>query len=227
MPKKIVIVNPKGGSGKTTLATNLASYFASRAGQPALLDFDPQGSSMHWLAERPENLPEIHGIAAYEKRMGMTRSFQLRVPDDCQYVVVDSPAGYTAAELREVTRDAHKVLMPVLPSRFDIAAASKAIADLLLVAKLDRERQQLGIVANRTRRNNKSFERLMRFLDSLGIPVVAVLRDSQNYVTASEFGVGLFDLKSHQIAKDRPEWERLLAFLDVETSVAKAARSGT
>ena len=227
MRKKIVIVTPKGGSGKTTLATNLASYFASRAGQPALLDFDPQGSSMHWLAERPDNLPEIHGIAAYEKRMGMTRSFQLRVPDDCQYIVVDSPAGYTAAELREVTRDAHKVLMPVLPSRFDIAAASKAIAELLLVAKLDRERQQLGIVANRTRRNNKSFERLMRFLDSLGIPVVAVLRDSQNYVTASEFGVGLFDLKSHQIAKDRPEWERLLACLDVETSVAKAARSGT
>ena len=142
MRKKIVIVNPKGGSCKTTLATNLASYFASRAGQPALLDFDPQGSSMHWLAERPDNLPEIHGIAAYEKRMGMTRSFQLRVPDDCQYIVVDSPAGYTAAELREVTRDAHKVLMPVLPSRFDIAAASKAIAELLLVAKLDRERQQ-------------------------------------------------------------------------------------
>ncbi|MEL7023329.1 MAG: ParA family protein [Pseudomonadota bacterium] len=225
MQKKIVIVNPKGGSGKTTLATNLVSYFASRDDTPALIDFDPQGSSMHWLAERPENLPSIHGIAAYENRMNVTRSFQLRVPDHCRYVVVDSPAGYTAPQLREVTRGAHKVLMPVLPSRFDIAAASKAIADLLLVAKLDRERQQLGIVANRTRRNNKSFERLMRFLDSLGIPVVAVLRDSQNYVTASEFGVGLFDLKSHQIAKDRPEWERLLAFLNVETSVAAAART--
>ncbi|MEL7311105.1 MAG: ParA family protein [Pseudomonadota bacterium] len=225
MQQKIVIVNPKGGSGKTTLATNLVSYFASRADTPALIDFDPQGSSMHWLAERPDNLPSIHGIAAYENRMNVTRSFQLRVPDQCRHIVVDSPAGYTAPQLREVTRGAHKVLMPVLPSRFDIAAASKAIADLLLVAKLDRERQQLGIVANRTRRNNKSFERLMRFLDSLGIPVVAVLRDSQNYVTASEFGVGLFDLKSHQIAKDRPEWERLLAFLNVETSVAAAART--
>ena len=221
--RRIVIVNPKGGSGKTTLATNLASYFASRGGQPTLIDYDPQGSSMQWVAARPENLPPIHAIAAFEKRMNMTRSFQLRVPAGSDYVVVDSPAGYTAPELRDITRDAHKVLMPVLPSRFDIDAASRAIADLLLVAKLDRANHQLGIVANRTRRQNKSFDRLMRFLDSLGIPVVAVLRDSQNYVTASEFGVGLFDLKSHQIAKDRPEWERLLAFLDVDTSLALAA----
>ncbi|MEM8547287.1 MAG: ParA family protein, partial [Pseudomonadota bacterium] len=88
-----------------------------------------------------------------------------------------------------------------------------SIADLLLVAKLNRKESQLGIVANRTRRNNRSFERLMRFLDSLGIPIVAVLRDTQNYVHASELGIGLSDLKSYRIAKDKPEWDRLIEFV--------------
>lgn len=217
MRKKIVIVNPKGGSGKTTLATNLASHYASVGAQPALMDFDPQGSSMHWLSERAARYPSIYGVAAFEKRMDVTRSFQLRVPPACQCVIVDSPAGYTSAQLREITRDASKVLMPVLPSKFDIHAASRSIADLLLVAKLSRAEAQLGIVANRTRRNNKSFQRLMRFLDSLGIPVVAVLRDTQTYVHASECGVGLADLKTYQTAKDQPEWARLISFLDGES----------
>lgn len=223
MRKKIVVVNPKGGSGKTTLATNLASFYAGAGGKPTLMDFDPQGSSMHWLAERPETLPVVHGIAAYETRMDVTRSFQLRVPDDCDWVIVDSPAGFTAPQMREITRDADKVLMPVLPSKFDIHAASRAIADLLLVAKLDRGKTQLGIIANRTRRNNKAFQRLMRFLNSLGIPVVAVLRDTQNYVHASELGIGLSDLKSYQIAKDKPEWDRLIRFIGDKTEARQPA----
>ncbi|MEM9171726.1 MAG: AAA family ATPase [Pseudomonadota bacterium] len=211
--KKIVIVNPKGGSGKTTLATNLASHFARAGGHPTLMDYDPQGSSMHWLANRADTYPSIHGIAAYEKPMGMTRSFQLKVPDECQWLIVDSPAGFTSAEIRDITRDADKVVMPVLPSTFDIHAASRTVADLLLISKISRADAQLGVVANRTRRNNRAFQRLIRFLDSLGIPVVAVLRDTQNYVHASEFGIGLSDLKSWQIVKDKPEWERLIDFV--------------
>lgn len=215
-PRRVVVLNPKGGSGKTTLATNLAAYFARAGGRPALIDYDPQGSSTHWLATRPATAPAIHGIAAYERRMDVTRSFQLRVPDDCGYVIVDSPAGYDAAQLRELTRDADKVVMPVLPSRFDIHAASRAIADLLLVAKLDRGRGQLGIVANRTRRNTRVFETLMRFLDTLEIPVVTILRDAQVYVRASEQGLGLYDLKPYVYAREAPAWQALAEFVTMD-----------
>ena len=218
--RKIVILNPKGGSGKTTLATNLASYFANAGERPTLMDFDPQGSAVHWLQMRDEARPHIHGIAAFEKRMDVTRSFQLRIPGDCRCVVVDSPAGYDAAELRELTRDADKVLMPVLPSKFDIHAASRCIAELLLVAKLNRGTAQLGVIANRTRQNNRVFQTLMRFLESLRIPVVAVLRDAQVYVHASEQGLGLFDLKPHEYAKHASEWEKVIAFATGDAPVA-------
>ncbi|MEM7611056.1 MAG: AAA family ATPase [Pseudomonadota bacterium] len=210
------MLNPKGGSGKTTIATNLASYFAQIGGQPALLDYDPQGSSMHWLSNRGSALPAVHGISAFEKRMDVTRSFQLRVPESCNWVIVDSPAGYDAAQFRELTRDADKVLMPVLPSKFDIHAASRCIAELLLVAKLSRSHAQLGIIANRTRRNNRMFSTLIKFLESLGIPVVAVLRDSQNYVRAAEQGMGLCDLRPYQVKKDQSEWDRLIAFVSAD-----------
>lgn len=220
--RRIVVVNPKGGSGKTTIATNLASYYASRGENPTLIDHDPQGSSMHWLSMRPADLPSINGIAAYEKRMDVTRSFQLRPPNDCRCIIVDSPAGFSAAELREVTREADKVLMPVLPSRFDTHAASRCIADLLLVAKLDRQKAQLGVVANRTRSNTRYFDTLMRFLSSLEIPVATILRDTQLYVRASEAGLGIYDMKPHERAKERPAWEQLVTFLDATSNASLA-----
>lgn len=212
--RKIVVVNPKGGSGKTTIATNLASYYASRGEHPTLIDYDPQGSSMHWLTNRDASLPLINGIAAFKNRMDVTRSFQLRLPPDCRRVIVDSPAGFTPIEMRDITRDADKVLMPVLPSKFDTHAASRSIADLLLVAKLDRRKRQLGIVANRTRQNTRYFDTLMRFLNALDIPIATVLRDTQAYVRASEHGMGVFDLKAHERAKERPAWMQLFEFLD-------------
>lgn len=222
-PRRIVVLNPKGGSGKTTLATNLAAYLARIGGNPALIDYDPQGSAMHWLSVRPESAPQIHGVAAFQRRMNVTRSFQLRVPPECGYIVVDSPAGYDAAQLCELTRDADKVVMPVLPSRFDIHAASRAIADLLLVAKLDRSRGQLGVVANRTRRNTRVFETLMRFLDSLEIPVVTVLRDAQVYVRASEEGLGIYDLKPYEFAAELPAWQSLTGFVTSGNGASKAS----
>ena len=212
--RKIVVVNPKGGSGKTTIATNLASYFALQGERPTLIDYDPQGSSMHWLESRGDDLPAISGIAAYRNNMRVTRSFQLRLPPDCRCVIVDSPAGLTPPEMRELTRGADKVLMPVLPSRFDTHAASRAIADLLLVAKLNRSNQQLGIVANRTRTNTRYFETLMRFLKSLDIPVATVLRDTQVYVRASEAGKGLFDMDPRDRVKERPAWNKLMTFIE-------------
>ena len=210
---KIVILNPKGGCGKTTLSTNLASYYAASGPVPAVMDCDPQGSTMAWIERRPVSLPTIHGIAAYKRSMQATRSWQLRVPSETTNLIVDSPASLTSDDLREVTRDSSSILVPVLPSSIDIHAASRCIADLLLVAKVDRRDRKLAVVANRTRKNTKSFEKLMRFLDSLGIPIIAVLRDSQNFVHAAEEGIGICEMQPHKVRKDIVEIEKIVTWL--------------
>ena len=211
---RIVILNPKGGCGKTTLATNLASYYSLEGPMPTVMDCDPQASTMNWLDRRDASRPPIHGIAAYKKTMQATRSWQLRVPNETTNLIVDSAASLNHDDLREITRDATSILVPVLPSAIDIHAASRCIADLLLVAKIDRRENRLAVVANRTRRNTKSFEKLMRFLDALGIPIIAVLRDSQNYVRAAEQGIGIVEMQPHKVRKDREELEKIITWLD-------------
>jgi len=211
---RILVLNPKGGSGKSTLVTNIAAAYAHRGPQPAVMDFDPQGSTMAWLERRPTGVPKIHGIAAFKKTMQATRSWQLRVPEDTVNLVVDSPAGLSHDELRELTRDATSILVPVLPSSMDIHAASRCIADLLLVAKVNRNEGKLAVVANRTRKRTKSFARLMRFLDSLGIPIIAVLRDSQNFVHAAENGIGIHEMQSSRAGQDVEQFDRILGWLD-------------
>jgi chromosome partitioning protein len=210
----IVVLNPKGGCGKTTLVTNLASYYAARGSVPAVMDCDPQGSTMRWIEKRSPGQPAIHGIAAYKKTMQATRSWQLRVPIETTSLIVDSPAGLSHDNLREITRDASSILVPVLPSPIDIHAASRCIADLLLVAKIDRRDRKLAVVANRTRQNTRSFEKLMRFLDSLGIPIVGVLRDSQNFVRAAEEGIGVCEMQQHRVRKEMEQLDRIVAWLD-------------
>ncbi len=211
---RIIILNPKGGCGKTTLATNLASYYAVRGPAPAVMDCDPQGSTMTWIENRPPSNPPIHGIAAYKRTMQATRSWQLRVPNETTTLIVDSAAGLSHDDLRAVTRDASSILVPVLPSSIDIHAASRCIADLLLVAKIDRRDRKLAVVANRTRSNTKSFEKLMLFLDSLGIPIIAVFRDSQNFVHAAEAGIGICEMPPHRVRKDIEQLEQVAEWLD-------------
>lgn len=212
---RIVILNPKGGCGKSTLATNIAACYAARGPQPAIMDYDPQGSSMAWLKRRPEEKPSIHGIAAYKKSMQATRSWQLRVPEDTLNLVVDSPASITHDDLRELTRDSSSILVPILPSPMDIDAAARCIADLLLVAKVNRNEGKLAVIANRTRKNTKSFKKLMRFLDSLGIPIIAVLRDTQNFVRAAEQGVGMHEMRPpSRVRKDVEQIDRIVTWLD-------------
>jgi len=211
---KIVILNPKGGCGKSTLATNLAACYANRGTIPAVMDYDPQGSTMAWLDRRSDDYPSIHGIAAYKKSMQATRSWQLRVPNETQTLLVDSPASVDHDDLRELTRDSTSILVPVLPSSMDIHAASRCIADLLLVAKVDRRDRKLAVVANRTRKNTKSLATLMRFLDSLGIPIIAVLRDTQNFVRSAEQGVGVCEMQPSRVKPDVEQIEKIAAWLD-------------
>jgi chromosome partitioning protein len=211
---KIVVLNPKGGCGKSTLVTNLAAQYAETGATPAIMDYDPQGSSIAWLERRSAAYPRIHGIEAYSNSMHLTRSWQLRVPHETTTMLVDSPASITHDDLRQLTSDATSLLVPVMPSSMDIHAATKFIADLLLVAKVDRRERKLAVVANRTRKNTKSFARLMRFLDTLGIPIIAVLRDSQNFVHAAERGAGMCDLPPSRVHQDLVQIESIVRWLD-------------
>ena len=211
--QRIVVLNPKGGSGKTTIATNLASYFAARGQRPVLMDFDPQGSSVRWAKKRHPSQPAIHVIAAYEKDSRTTRSFQLRIPDDATHVIVDTPAAIEPRQLPEMTRDAHKILVPVLPSDIDIHTCSRCIGDLLLVAKIPRAENRIGVIANRVRRNTLMYHALIRFLHTLQIPIVSIFRDSQNYVRAAEQGTGIHEMKSYLARTDIEQWAPLVTWL--------------
>jgi chromosome partitioning protein len=212
--QRVIILNPKGGSGKTTVATNLAVCFVAHGKRPALMDLDPQGSAARWLRKRPDERAAIHGIAAFERSVAVTRSWQLRVPPECTTLVVDTPAALDSQCLPEMTRGADAVLVPVMPSDIDIHAAAKCIADLLLVAKIRRTDERIGIIANRVRSNTLVSQALLRFLNSLDIPLVATLRDSQNYVKSAESGLGIHEMPQWQVSKDLAEWDKLMRWLD-------------
>lgn len=211
--QRVIVLNPKGGSGKTTIASNLAACFAVGGLRPALLDLDPQGSSMRWLRKRPEDAPAIHGISGFERTAAVTRSFALRIPAECGVVVVDTPAAVEPQALPELTRGADAVLVPVMPSEIDIHATAKCIADLLLVAKIRRSENRIGIIANRVRANTLVSQSLTRFLGSLDIPLVTTLRDTQNYVRSAEAGIGVCEMPRWQVQQDLEHWQPLTAWL--------------
>jgi chromosome partitioning protein len=220
--QRIVVLNPKGGSGKTTIAINLASYLATRRHTPVLMDFDPQGSSLRWVRKRRPAQAPIHAIAAFEKDSRTTRAFQLRVPDVATHVIVDTPAAFDPRQLPDMTRDADKILVPVLPSDIDIHACSRCIRDLLLVAKIRRDEDRIGVIANRIRRNTLTYQSLIRFLHTLGIPIVATIRDSQNYVRGAELGIGVHEMKSYVAHEDVAQWIPLVEWLDRPAGAAQA-----
>ncbi len=211
--RKIVVVNSKGGSGKTTIAINLAATLAANGGKPALLDLDPQGSSTRWLGQRPSNRPAITGIEGFRSSAAATRSFQLSPPNDCTALIIDSPAGLDRRGLEAATRGADVILMPVMSSDIDIHAATHCIADLLLGEKSGTKAKHIGIVANRVKAKTRGSKRLENFLSNFDIPVVATLRDSVNYSRSAETGLGLNEMPRWQVQKDLEGWERLVAWV--------------
>jgi chromosome partitioning protein len=215
--QRIVVLNPKGGSGKTTIAINIASHYAQRGERLVMMDYDPQGSSAHWLSKRQDTQPHIALIAAFERDPRITRAFQLRIPQGTDRVVVDTPAALEANEIPDLIRGADKILVPVLPSDIDIHACSRCVQNLLLVAKVRRDENRLGIIANRVRRNTLIYQSLTRFLGTLSIPIVATLRDSQSYVRSAETGYGLAEMKAALVAEDWADWQPMFEWLESPT----------
>lgn len=218
---RIVVLNSKGGSGKSTIATGIASMYAARGHRPALMDFDPQGSSTRWLEKRPPGRPPILGIAAHARALNVTRSFHLRTPTGTSPVISDTPAALQPAGFIEYVAEADAVLVPVLPSDVDIHACSRCIGHLLIAGKIKRREQRLGVIANRVKPNTIIFRTLMKFLDQLEIPIVTTFRDLQAYVYAMEHGLGLHDLRSAPIAPELQQWEALWDWLETRRAMGE------
>lgn len=213
--RTILVMNSKGGSGKTTLATNVASYYAGRGVAVALADFDPQGSSVSWLADRPADRPVIHGVAAWRD--------PLRVPQEVTTVVMDIGAGVRDGALARLMSRAESILIPVLPSAIDIRAAGDFFNQVADLRRRNDLRAKMAVVANRVRESTRIAGALTAFLDTLDLPIVAHLRDSQHYVAAAERGLGIFELAPSAVSDELAQWDPLLAWLRHPQSRPKAA----
>ncbi|MDT8383463.1 MAG: ParA family protein [Gammaproteobacteria bacterium] len=213
--RTIMLLNAKGGCGKSTIASNLASYYAWEEEKAvAIVDFDPQRSSLEWLAARPADAPEIIGIDG--------TAAGAKVPRNIDVVIYDVPAGLRGTELTAMVRKAETLIIPVLPSPIDIRAAAHFIHELLLVGKVSRKQTKLAVVANRVRENTLVYHKLEKFLSSLKIPFVATLRDTQHYIHAEERGLGIFEMAPSSVAQDREQWEPLLKWLRSKRSLPQA-----
>ncbi len=177
-----LVINPKGGSGKTTVATNLASYFAANGMATAVMDFDPQGSTMNWLRLRPAHARKVHGANAAPQKTGL-RTFNMHVPAGTEQLIIDAPAGASGLVLQDMLSRAHCILIPVAPSAIDIHATANFIRDLLLTGKIRANNIRLGVVANRVRKANPVYEPLERFLKALNLPLLARVSDSELFVS--------------------------------------------
>jgi len=209
--RHIMVLNAKGGCGKSTLATNIASYFATEGAAVALADFDPQRSSLDWLERRPENRAKIAGVAAFE---GGFR----RVPRNADIVVVDAPARSHGKELEDLVKHAETIVVPVLPSTIDMQATTTFVNELKGVGKIQRKQAKIATVANRVRDNTLIWGDLDEYLTTTRVPYIAALREAQNYVRAYTRGLGIFELPEYLAWPDWDEWEPLTAWLRTKRS---------
>jgi len=201
----VVIANPKGGVGKSTLATNVAGYYASQGHSVMLGDVDRQQSSRLWLGLRP---PAARPIATWD----VQRDFIVRPPKGTTHVVLDTPAGLHGTRFKEVMRLADKVLVPVQPSIFDIYATRDFIDQ---VAELKGTAQrEVGLVGVRVDERTIAADQLRQFVDGLGLPVLGMLRPTQNYVYLAARGLTLFDIGPGRVARDLEQWQGICDWLD-------------
>ena len=201
----IVVANPKGGVGKSTLSTNVAGYFASRGKAVMLGDIDRQQSASTWLGLRPATAPAISAWDTLD-------DLRVRTPKGTTHVVLDTPAGLHGKRLDQVLKIASHVLVPLQPSIFDIHATHDFL--LRLVQHKRSQKLQVGIVGMRSRDGTISADQLKTFLGTQTFPVVTHLRDTQNYVHLAAQGLTLWDVAPSRVERDLEQWQPLTAWID-------------
>ncbi len=201
----IVVANPKGGVGKTTLSTNIAGYFAARGHAVMLGDVDRQQSARTWLSLRPAGLAPV---AAWE----VAHDEIVRPPKGTTHVVLDTPAGLHGKRLDEVMKLADKVLIPLQPSIFDIHATHEFVRQLRAHKRSDRV--EFAIVGMRTREGTIATDQLRGFLDGMKVPLLGFVRDTQNYVHLAAHGLTLWDVTSGRFERDLEQWQPILQWVE-------------
>jgi len=204
--RHVMVMNAKGGCGKSTLATNIACHFAIEGHKVAIADYDEQRTSLDWLEIRPEDLPKITGVAAYEDGLRA-------VPRDTEVLVIDAPARTHGSEMNELVRRAETIIVPVMPSPIDLKAAGHFLGELLELGKVQREQARLAVVANRVRENTLMFEELDKYLGKLKVPYLSALRQSTNYLRAFQRGMGIFELPEYLAWPDWQQWQPITKWL--------------
>jgi chromosome partitioning protein len=213
--RSIMVLNSKGGSGKSTVATNLASYYATQGNKVILVDLDPQASSLDWLKARPSGRSSISGING---ALG-----QYRVPRNADYVIYDTPAAVHGAELSALLRRAQSIIIPVLPSPIDMRAATPFVQKVLDNNRVARKEARVALIANRCRENYNIYHQLDSYLRKVRkAPFISVLRETQNYVRAAERGLGVFELPPYAVRKDLDQWDPIIRWLKSKRSQSAA-----
>jgi chromosome partitioning protein len=204
--RSILVVNPKGGCGKTTIATNLASYYAIWGVSTALVDFDPQKSSLEWLDARPKDASPIQGLSG--------ESGVIEPREGTERIIYDAPARTDTAKVGELIKVTDAVIIPILPSAIDMRSAARFISELLIKLKIKDGNTPVAVVGNRVHSNYLSTIKLERFLKRMDIPFVTSLRETQNYVRAADQGIGIFEMIPSMVGQDVEQWRPLINWIE-------------
>jgi len=204
--RSILVVNPKGGCGKTTLATNLATYYAVWETSTALVDLDPQQSSMEWLRVRPDSEHPIQGFDGLKGKI---------YPEEgTERVIYDAPARTDTKKVARLIELVDVVIIPVLPSAIDMRVSANFVADIVTQVRANNTKALIGVVANRVQKNYQSYKTLVKFLKKLNVPFVGALRNSQNYIKAADSGVGIFEMPISEVKTDMEEWKPIINWIE-------------
>lgn len=203
--RAVLVANPKGGAGKTTLATNLSGYFANKGKKTTLCDLDRQQSSLRWMAFRDPALAAITGYFAGNQ-------ISLNLPKEADWVVVDAPAGLQGYKLSDYLRTVDKVIVPLVPSVFDMAATEDFLNSIR--SEIRGQRVKVGIVAMRVDPRTRAAGMLEEFLKHVDIPIVAYLRNTQNYVNVAAAGATVFDPPRARHKRDLEQWTPLVEWIE-------------
>jgi chromosome partitioning protein len=219
----VLVANAKGGCGKTTVSTNLAGYYASQGLPVSLLDLDPQQSAGMWLNLR--NGSQSGGINRLSLPLGHGFSrtrLKTLINDAGPLLIIDSPAGLEGEALDALLEISQVVLVPVLPSPIDIRAATRFLQSVMLTRHYQRRPRRLAVVANRSRERTLMFGQLQRFLNSLKIPYLTALRDSQLYVHAAGEGKGIMELDAPRALSHQRDWQRIVEWLEIQRHLMRS-----
>lgn len=201
-----LVANPKGGVGKSTVATNLAGYLARQGRRTMLGDLDTQQSARHWLNLRPDVLPKI-------ETWNIDTDYIARPPKGVTHLVLDSPAALHGHALKDALKAADRIIVPLQPSLFDIYATQAFLAKLAERGEL-KGTGRVGVLGMRVDARTRSAEQLTRFVEALGLPVLGYLRDTQNYVQLAAHGATLWDVAPSRVEKDIEQWKPLLEWVE-------------